>query len=677
MASKWEIIEEVEERPSSGRFELISEVPEETESYNPPQNATEQIAGGFGNVLDAMTFGFGDEMVGTGAGTLDYLKSNYWDDLFSDDGQEPLSFVNAVQGRTSQAKGLREDFVAENPAVGVLGTVAGAISNPLDLAKKIKAISTLGKIGVSTGTGALQGGLFGLGSGEGNAIDRLKSAGEGAGIGALFGAGGGAATKLIGNLSDDLSSLGQRFKLGAFGISAHDARKAAAHSPRSAPNPLVVAMDDIEKSGAFKSGYNPQAVLNAMDDQSAVFGKEVSNLIDQSPGVNLLPSFNKTQKHINALRGTARAKAQAVFDEEMQALVDTVDNGGTLGDWQEAKQSLQREVEPLYSKPGATGAEMSGAEVKLKMASDIKDFIETEVTNTIPESAGKVKELNRKIGQREMLAPIMERAKARDATASPMNKLLQLSRTSGGIGVPLLLSGGVGAVGSDGDPSTTLATALAGALLLSRKGQYNTGKMLSGLGGIANKGSQIPQISMKALMPFLADGEPEKFSPNTVTLPASEYEVTDELPIEGNEKYPFLPALKMAVTSQESATAEYPNGNPNALSEDGAIGLMQILPSTGKELYERYGLKEEFGEFSDDLLYNPKINDFLGTKYLEELLDKYNGDVPLALTAYHSGMGRVDKLLRATKGRSLKDIHSFLGPVGKKYAAQILQRMEA
>jgi len=64
----------------------------------------------------------------------------------------------------------------------------------------------------------------------------------------------------------------------------------------------------------------------------------------------------------------------------------------------------------------------------------------------------------------------------------------------------------------------------------------------------------------------------------------------------------------------------------------------------------------------------------LNGSYLKELLVKYDGDLELALTAYHSGMGTVDKLLKKTDGESLSDILPHLGPFGQKYASQVLSR---
>ena len=68
----------------------------------------------------------------------------------------------------------------------------------------------------------------------------------------------------------------------------------------------------------------------------------------------------------------------------------------------------------------------------------------------------------------------------------------------------------------------------------------------------------------------------------------------------------------------------------NAVSKKGAQGLMQLMPGTASEL----GVKNTF---------DPNANVEGGTKYLRELLEKYNYDVPKALAAYNAGSKRVDQ----------------------------------
>ncbi len=72
--------------------------------------------------------------------------------------------------------------------------------------------------------------------------------------------------------------------------------------------------------------------------------------------------------------------------------------------------------------------------------------------------------------------------------------------------------------------------------------------------------------------------------------------------------------------------------NPSAVSPAGAVGLMQVLPSTAD--FVRIGAKDPL---------EPKTNLEVGTRYLGWLLELYDGDLELALAAYNAGPGNVNR----------------------------------
>ena len=118
--------------------------------------------------------------------------------------------------------------------------------------------------------------------------------------------------------------------------------------------------------------------------------------------------------------------------------------------------------------------------------------------------------------------------------------------------------------------------------------------------------------------------------------------------------------LTAAVIQTESA------GDPNAVSEDDAIGLMQVLPSTGAQPgYEQLGAQNVFDiaidlgfpiddsertvEKSRELLFDPEVNVAFGTKYLRAMIAHSGGDIKRALQKYNTGTGNYQAFVEGRK----------------------------
>ncbi|ALA56757.1 lytic transglycosylase domain-containing protein [Nitrospira moscoviensis] len=89
-------------------------------------------------------------------------------------------------------------------------------------------------------------------------------------------------------------------------------------------------------------------------------------------------------------------------------------------------------------------------------------------------------------------------------------------------------------------------------------------------------------------------------------------------------EYRLSPALLMAVMKAES------DFNPTVISKAGAVGLMQLIPETAI----RHGVRN---------LYDTGENIAGGAKHLRYLLDRFNGNIRLALAAYNAGERKVDR----------------------------------
>jgi soluble lytic murein transglycosylase len=81
--------------------------------------------------------------------------------------------------------------------------------------------------------------------------------------------------------------------------------------------------------------------------------------------------------------------------------------------------------------------------------------------------------------------------------------------------------------------------------------------------------------------------------------------------------------------------------DPRAVSRARAYGLTQVLPSTGRQISRRLGIRR----FRTDMLYQPEINLKLGTYHLKSLLEEHDGHWERTLAAYNAGKSRVREWL--------------------------------
>lgn len=114
--------------------------------------------------------------------------------------------------------------------------------------------------------------------------------------------------------------------------------------------------------------------------------------------------------------------------------------------------------------------------------------------------------------------------------------------------------------------------------------------------------------------------------------------------------------LTLAVMRAESGFDE------QAVSNAGAVGLMQLMPSTAEWLWERGGYG---AELSAEELFNPEINVLLGADYLEYLTDKF--ELPFALAAYNAGEGVVSDW----KKQGVKCVRDIPYPETRRYVRRV------
>ncbi len=123
-------------------------------------------------------------------------------------------------------------------------------------------------------------------------------------------------------------------------------------------------------------------------------------------------------------------------------------------------------------------------------------------------------------------------------------------------------------------------------------------------------------IAVEALPVSLKKGKS-----STVTNAVGKY---DDIVNRAAAKYDLDSSLIKAVIASESA------GNPHALSSSNAKGLMQLIDSTATMV----GVKN---------VWDPEQNIHGGAKYLKQLMDKFDGNVKLAVASYNAGPARIEK----------------------------------
>ncbi len=129
------------------------------------------------------------------------------------------------------------------------------------------------------------------------------------------------------------------------------------------------------------------------------------------------------------------------------------------------------------------------------------------------------------------------------------------------------------------------------------------------------------------LLPPPAGGPPVYVKPQCEPLPAAE---VDELVTKAGDASSVSPDLLRSVIKEESGF------RPCAVSSKGAMGLMQLMGTTAHDL----GVRNAF---------DPQENVSAGAKFIRQLINFYDGDLTLALSAYNAGPGRVDPALGVPK----------------------------
>jgi len=125
------------------------------------------------------------------------------------------------------------------------------------------------------------------------------------------------------------------------------------------------------------------------------------------------------------------------------------------------------------------------------------------------------------------------------------------------------------------------------------------------------------------------------FDTRGVNLSPRELKAVSEAILEVSDRYRIPPRMIIALIETESSF------DKNAVSEKGAVGLMQLLPSTAADVARDLQIEWD-GEHQ---LHDPGLNIEMGAFYLNQLIERFD-DMDLALAAYNMGPGRVEQIER-------------------------------
>ncbi len=133
-------------------------------------------------------------------------------------------------------------------------------------------------------------------------------------------------------------------------------------------------------------------------------------------------------------------------------------------------------------------------------------------------------------------------------------------------------------------------------------------------------------------------------------------------------EYGVDPDMVAAVLECESS------GRARAVSESGALGLMQLMPKTAAGMAKELGLAEP----AKRDLFDPELNIRLGSYYLAKLRKRFGGDRVLVIAAYHAGPTRIaDSLKRRGNPPGEELLPDIDAPATRAYVSKVMRRWQS
>lgn len=146
--------------------------------------------------------------------------------------------------------------------------------------------------------------------------------------------------------------------------------------------------------------------------------------------------------------------------------------------------------------------------------------------------------------------------------------------------------------------------------------------------------TNVPHLSNVKYDVYIKESDSRHTSPSAPVR--YDHSVYDDLIAEASKRFGVTEPLLKAIIKAES------NFNPRAVSKKGAKGLMQLMP----ENIRAFRMKDPF---------DPRENIMGGTRYFSRMIDRYGGELSLALAAYNAGPEKVDQYRRVPPYKETRD----------------------
>jgi soluble lytic murein transglycosylase-like protein len=646
------------------------------------------LLGGASSVFDTASLGAAKYAFAAPASLGAYMTNKYYG-VPTDLGTEyDKALADVIQTQNAYKDAARSSSIPLTSIAGIpLSDIPASFATPLikalgavKYAPKIGEAATLGgqslnlagNVVKAGAQGALIGGVSEGSNTQGTPEEKMLAAWEGIKSGAALG----GALAGAGSVLNALPATGKALQRSSIGARAGDYLKTSGRGQMQtsatgeAETLTQQALDSVIASGTLGASRNPGVMLQKVAAKSDAYEAELLGHIQtaEKAGVKVkTPDFFKTQRWIQE-GGVPATSAQSYVDKimEIQGAIKTLGKGSIT-----YLQNQKKAYGTLYN---------SGNSVDDKFNRYIYNELQTSIEKVVPEAKG----INKKIQELILTKPILARGVANNAAKNPLSRALQLTYTTSGAGlgtlVPLL-GKGAGVVAGLGltAANTALGRNLVGGLLQkaskTKMGVTSAGLKLSAIPADSSNKDLVDAAPIEDEADMLYRSIMEKTAPAssaplvvipTATPPKQDISLVDTLGLgatkaeaedkpssnkmarleKASEGFNVAKAIAGSSKMVQAVSRVESNLKHASISSRGAIGIMQLMPTTAEEL----GVDP----------YDPRQNIKGGEKYLEQLRDRFKND-KLTFAAYNMGPNALRIAIRESGTRDWERIVKKLG----------------